>query len=157
MKNVVRTLAVIGCITGAANECFAAGLLNLSKSQVQKVTYNDTSKGTCGLVKNKWVPVKKVTGGYKKLSNASAALKSACSSLLKTGKLKSLSDLPDVSKLGATNISAAAISAVSGTPPALVDINGPWFWLFAGIILFGSIVENMRNIALSTTVTLHLR
>ena len=37
---------------------------------------------------------------------------------------------------------------------ALVDITGPWFWLFAGIILLGSIVENMRNIALSTTVTL---
>lgn len=37
---------------------------------------------------------------------------------------------------------------------ALVDLGGPWFWLFAGIILFGSVVENMRNIALSTTVTL---
>jgi DHA3 family multidrug efflux protein-like MFS transporter len=28
------------------------------------------------------------------------------------------------------------------------------FWLFSGIILFGSVIENMRNIALSTTVTL---
>jgi DHA3 family multidrug efflux protein-like MFS transporter len=37
---------------------------------------------------------------------------------------------------------------------ALVDLGGPWFWLFAGIILFGSVIENMRNIALSTTVTL---
>ncbi|WP_448007013.1 MFS transporter [Agromyces bauzanensis] len=37
---------------------------------------------------------------------------------------------------------------------ALLDLGGPWFWLFAGIILFGSVVENMRNIALSTTVTL---
>lgn len=37
---------------------------------------------------------------------------------------------------------------------ALVDLGGPWFWLFSGIILFGSVVENMRNIALSTTVTL---
>jgi len=36
----------------------------------------------------------------------------------------------------------------------LLDISGPWFWLFSGIILFGSVVENMRNIALSTTVTL---
>ncbi len=36
----------------------------------------------------------------------------------------------------------------------LLDIGGPWFWLFSGIILFGSVVENMRNIALSTTVTL---
>jgi len=37
---------------------------------------------------------------------------------------------------------------------ALLDITGPWFWMFSGIILFGSVIENMRNIALSTTVTL---
>ena len=28
------------------------------------------------------------------------------------------------------------------------------FWLFVGIILFGGVIEYMRNIALSTTVTL---
>lgn len=37
---------------------------------------------------------------------------------------------------------------------SLVNIGGPIFWLFAGIILVGGVVENMRNIALSTTVTL---
>ena len=37
---------------------------------------------------------------------------------------------------------------------ALLDLGGPWFWAFSGIILFGSVVEHMRNIALSTTVTL---
>lgn len=37
---------------------------------------------------------------------------------------------------------------------ALLDLGKPWFWLFSGIILAGSVVENMRNIALSTTVTL---
>lgn len=36
----------------------------------------------------------------------------------------------------------------------LVNFGGPWFWLFAGIILFGGVIENMRSIALSTTVTL---
>lgn len=36
----------------------------------------------------------------------------------------------------------------------LLDLGAPWFWLFAGIILAGAVVENMRNIALSTTVTL---
>jgi len=36
----------------------------------------------------------------------------------------------------------------------LSDLGQPWFWFFAGIILFGSVVENLRNIALSTTVTL---
>lgn len=36
----------------------------------------------------------------------------------------------------------------------LVDWSGWVFWLFAGIILAGGVIENMRNIALSTTVTL---
>lgn len=36
----------------------------------------------------------------------------------------------------------------------LLDWTGPVFWLFAGILLIGAVVENMRNIALSTTVTL---
>ncbi|WP_157416588.1 MFS transporter [Agromyces allii] len=37
---------------------------------------------------------------------------------------------------------------------ALLDLGGPWFWAFSGIILLGAVVEHMRNIALSTTVTL---
>jgi DHA3 family multidrug efflux protein-like MFS transporter len=37
---------------------------------------------------------------------------------------------------------------------ALLDLGGPMFWVFSGIILFGAVIENMRNIALSTTVTL---
>lgn len=36
----------------------------------------------------------------------------------------------------------------------LVDWNRPVFWAFALVILVGSVVESMRNIALSTTVTL---
>jgi DHA3 family multidrug efflux protein-like MFS transporter len=36
----------------------------------------------------------------------------------------------------------------------LIDLGQPWFWLFSGIMLFGAVIENMRNIALSTTVTL---
>lgn len=36
----------------------------------------------------------------------------------------------------------------------LVNIGNPMFWVFAAIILFGGVIENMRNIALSTTVTL---
>jgi DHA3 family multidrug efflux protein-like MFS transporter len=36
----------------------------------------------------------------------------------------------------------------------LVNWGGPWFWVFAGVILVGGVVENLRNIALSTTVTL---
>lgn len=36
----------------------------------------------------------------------------------------------------------------------ILNMGGPLFWLFSGIILIGGVVENMRNIALSTTVTL---
>lgn len=36
----------------------------------------------------------------------------------------------------------------------LTDWNSIIFWLFSGTILMGSVIENMRNIALSTTVTL---
>ncbi len=37
---------------------------------------------------------------------------------------------------------------------SLLALTQPWFWLLAGIILIGAVVENMRNIALSTVVTL---
>jgi DHA3 family multidrug efflux protein-like MFS transporter len=37
---------------------------------------------------------------------------------------------------------------------ALLQLNGVWLWLFIAVVLAGSIVENARNIALSTTVTL---
>ena len=36
----------------------------------------------------------------------------------------------------------------------LIDWGGPWFWVFAGVILVGGVVESLRNIAISTTVTL---
>ncbi len=40
------------------------------------------------------------------------------------------------------------------TQEALLSLTSLSFWLFAGIILIGSVIENMRNIALSTTVTI---
>jgi DHA3 family multidrug efflux protein-like MFS transporter len=41
------------------------------------------------------------------------------------------------------------------TPGAgLLDLGQPWFWIFTLIILVGAVVENMRNVALSTTVTI---
>lgn len=36
----------------------------------------------------------------------------------------------------------------------LLDISGLWFWVFALLLLAGAVVEQLRNIALSTTVTL---
>ncbi|WP_346986736.1 MFS transporter [Agrococcus sp. ARC_14] len=38
--------------------------------------------------------------------------------------------------------------------PVLLELTSPWLWLFMAIILAGSVVEHMRNIALSTTVTI---
>ena len=37
---------------------------------------------------------------------------------------------------------------------SIANLTNPVFWVFASIVLVGSVVENMRNIALSTTVTL---
>lgn len=48
---------------------------------------------------------------------------------------------------------AGVVYRVAGAS-AVSDLSNPWFWLFAGIILFGAVTENLRNIALSTTVTL---
>ncbi len=36
----------------------------------------------------------------------------------------------------------------------LLNLTQPWFWVFTLVILIGAVVENMRNIALSTTVTI---
>ncbi len=36
----------------------------------------------------------------------------------------------------------------------LLELGAPWFWIFAVVILAGAVVEHMRNIALSTVVTI---
>lgn len=55
-----------------------------------------------------------------------------------------------------TLITYALAGIIYFTAPheAVTSLLSPAFWAFAGIILVGSVVENMRNIALSTTVTL---
>jgi DHA3 family multidrug efflux protein-like MFS transporter len=50
---------------------------------------------------------------------------------------------------------AVAWGLYSSFPEAvLLDLTGPMFWVFSTTILIGAVVENLRNIALSTTVTL---
>ncbi len=49
---------------------------------------------------------------------------------------------------------AAAIIYVLSPHRELVDLSSLYFWAFSAVILIGGVVENMRNIALSTTVTL---
>lgn len=36
----------------------------------------------------------------------------------------------------------------------IIDLGRPWFWIFAVVLLAGAVVEQLRGIALSTTVTL---
>lgn len=50
--------------------------------------------------------------------------------------------------------SIAGLLYVFCSESEILNLASPLFWLFAGIILVGGVVENMRNIALSTTVTL---
>ena len=48
----------------------------------------------------------------------------------------------------------AGIIYASVSETVLLDLGAPWFWLFSVVILFGGVIEQLRNIALSTTVTL---
>lgn len=48
----------------------------------------------------------------------------------------------------------ASVIYVVSPKEALVDWQSWLFWLFGGVILIGGVIENMRNIALSTTVTI---
>ena len=49
---------------------------------------------------------------------------------------------------------AAGILFLAIPESQMLTLTQPFFWIFALIILAGAVVENMRNIALSTTVTL---
>lgn len=60
------------------------------------------------------------------------------------------------SALSSTAFSAAWLLYLLQPQSTLLDFQGPWFWVFVGVILTGAIVAQMRNIALSTTVTLLL-
>lgn len=58
------------------------------------------------------------------------------------------------SVVSAVAFAAAGVLYLLFTEDELLNLGGPWFWLFAVIILFGGVIEQLRNIALSTTVTL---
>ncbi|MFS2279848.1 MFS transporter [Microbacterium sp. OR21] len=58
------------------------------------------------------------------------------------------------SVVSAVAFGAAGVLYLWQPETALLDITGPWFWAFALIILVGGVVEQLRSIALSTTVTL---
>lgn len=52
-----------------------------------------------------------------------------------------------------TFVLAGLLYAAVG-PEAILELGGPWFWLFTGLVLLGGVVEQARNIALSTCVTI---
>lgn len=58
------------------------------------------------------------------------------------------------SVVSAVAFGAAGVLYLWQPESALLEIGGPWFWAFALIILIGGVIEQLRNIALSTTVTL---
>jgi len=58
------------------------------------------------------------------------------------------------SVVSAVAFGAAGLLYLWQPESALLDISGPWFWVFALIILAGGVIEQLRSIALSTTVTL---
>lgn len=49
-------------------------------------------------------------------------------------------------------LDAALFFAIGGA--AIIDLGRPWFWIFSVVLLAGAVVEQLRGIALSTTVTL---
>jgi len=58
------------------------------------------------------------------------------------------------SVVSAVAFAAAGVLYLWQPESALLDIGRPWFWAFALIILLGGVIEQLRSIALSTTVTL---
>lgn len=60
----------------------------------------------------------------------------------------------------ASTVTTLALFVLAGlfyrsVPPAdMTDLRQPWFWVFAALVLVGAVVEHMRNIALSTCVTI---
>lgn len=48
----------------------------------------------------------------------------------------------------------AALVHLSTPTELMTDLRAPWFWVFCTLVLAGSVVEHMRNIALSTSVTI---
>lgn len=53
-----------------------------------------------------------------------------------------------------TLFAAAALVHANTPPDLLTDLRQPWFWTFGLLVLVGAVVEHMRNIALSTCVTI---
>lgn len=58
------------------------------------------------------------------------------------------------SVVSAVAFGVAGVLYLFFTEDELLNLGGPWFWVFAAVILFGGVIEQLRNIALSTTVTL---
>lgn len=111
-------LLLITCLLLPPNDGHA---VDLSRDKVTKVA----GKKLCGLFKNKWRPIERVAkrkGEYNKISG-NQAHRQACSALLSSKSVKSLSDLPSVSEVArAANTEPLTSQTVSGTPPPLREI-----------------------------------
>lgn len=90
------------------------------------------------------------------LSGAYMILLAACSmwfgSLVDRYRKRSVMLVSAWSSLIAFAIGCAIFFAVPAE--TLLDLSGPWFWAFTLVLLAGCVVELLRSLALSTTVTL---
>lgn len=116
--NILSRISVIIIVLSlifAGDNAVAQAKYSLKKNQLVTVS----GKKLCGLIKNKWTPVKK--SGKKYLVDKKD--KSRCKTLLVPTALKKsgLASIPSASSLLKSRAAAASL-AVSGTPPVLKDI-----------------------------------
>ncbi len=107
--------ALVVALVGGSSSAAAQKTYTFKKGQLVKV-----SSKLCGVINNKWTPVKKSGKSYV----IDTSSKTRCRSLLSPTALKKggLSKLPSAGSLVRQNAQAAWVSDPSGTPPILKDI-----------------------------------
>jgi|GEM_PF-1145919 len=116
-----------------------AAPVSLKKNQIAKVKL-DSRNVTCGYFKNRWQVAKKVGEKFEPKKSASDEQKEACSKLLKSGAVKSLSQFPSAAtfvKAAETSTSLINVNSVSGIPPTLselVDQGGDTYYWRTGVL-----------------------
>lgn len=118
----VQVMAICSCLLVGSFLLAPEGhAVELSKGNVTKVE----GKKLCGLFKNKWRPIERVAGKKREYNQivGSKAHRRACSSLLSSRSVKSLSQLPSIADVArAKSGGSGSTQTVSGTPPTLKSI-----------------------------------
>lgn len=121
--SLIRVSSIIASTLLLVTAPAFAGSFTLRKAE-QKIIKVSKKSVMCGLHGKSWQVVKKSGKKFVLVSRPPAAQKTACGKLLGRGKIKSLAQLPaDASIIRTKRRSSATLAAVSGTPPAVIDIN----------------------------------